>query len=67
MMAKIELTGDVLARHAKEIEAIMRRAVAQALLMHKRLRNPIATWKDGHVVIIPPEEIPVDDEGNYTC
>jgi hypothetical protein len=25
--------------------------------MHKRLGNPIATWKDGKVVIVPPEEI----------
>jgi len=47
--------------HGKEIEEILRRAVQHALLMHKRAGNPIATWKDGKVVIIPPEEIPVED------
>jgi len=47
--------------HGKEIEEILRRAVQHALLMHKRAGNPIATWKDGKVVIVPPEEIPVED------
>jgi hypothetical protein len=41
----------------KEIEEVLQRAVRLALLMHKRLGNPIATWKDGRVVIVPPEEI----------
>ncbi|HMJ25099.1 MAG TPA: hypothetical protein VK475_04700 [Pyrinomonadaceae bacterium] len=41
----------------KEIEEVLQRAVRHALLMHKRLGNPIATWKDGKVVIVPPEEI----------
>ena len=45
----------------KEIEEILRRAVRHALLMHKRAGNPIAISKDGKVVIIPPEEIPVED------
>ena len=48
---------------AKEVEGIFREAVQDALLMHKRLRNPIATFKDGKVVIIPPDEIPVEDDG----
>ncbi len=33
-------------------------AVRQALRQHKRAGNPIAIWRDGHVVWIPPEEIP---------
>jgi hypothetical protein len=37
----------------------MRNAVREALLMHKKLGYPIATWKDGHVVWIEPEDIPV--------
>ena len=41
----------------------MGEAVQDALLMHKRLRNPIATFKDGRVVIVPPDEIPVEDDG----
>lgn len=35
--------------------------VQEALLKHKKLGNPIAVWRDGKVVWIPPEEIPVDD------
>ena len=50
-----------LVRQADEIERIFRTAVRHELSIHKRLGNPIATWKDGKVVIIPPEEIPVDD------
>ena len=48
---------------AKEVQRIMGEAVQDALLMHKRLRNPIATFKDGRVVIVPPDEIPVEDDG----
>jgi hypothetical protein len=46
-----------LAEQAEDIERVLQRAVNHALLMHKRLGNPIATWEDGRVVIIPPEEI----------
>ena len=35
--------------------------VRDALLFHKRMGNPIATWRDGKVVWIPPEEIEVDE------
>ena len=48
---------------AKEVEGILHKAVQNALLMHKRLRNPIAVYKDDRVVIIPPDEIPVEDDG----
>jgi len=50
-----------LVNQADEIERIFRKAVRHELSIHKRLGNPIATWKDGKVVIIPPEEMPVDD------
>jgi hypothetical protein len=51
------LTGDYFATHAIEIGKVFQRAVNDALLMHKRLGNPVAAWKDGKVIIIPPEEI----------
>jgi len=60
------LTGDFFAEHAKDIEKILQRAVNQALLMHKQLGNPIATWKDGKVVIVPPEEIVILSDVNST-
>jgi len=58
-LSKAILTDDYFATHAKEIERVFRLAVNDALLMHKRLGNPIATWSDGKVVIVPPEEIVV--------
>jgi hypothetical protein len=57
--SKVILTNDYFAEHAVEIGKVLQRAVNHALLMHKRIGNPIATWKDGKVVIIPPEEIVV--------
>lgn len=42
------------------VVAALRRAARSALLEHKRAGNPIASWKDGKVVIIPAEEIQVE-------
>jgi hypothetical protein len=42
-----------------EIDEALRRAVREALLRHKKLGNSIAVWRDGKVVIVPPEEIQV--------
>jgi hypothetical protein len=44
------------------IQAAIQAGVRDALRMHKRAGNPVAEWRDGRVVWIPPEEIPVDDE-----
>jgi hypothetical protein len=43
------------------VVAALRRAARNALLEHKRAGNPIASWKDGKVVIIPAEEIQVEE------
>ena len=40
----------------------MRRGVQDALRRHRLLGLPIAVWRDGKVVWIPPEEIPVFPE-----
>jgi hypothetical protein len=56
------LTADYFAVNAVEIGKVFQRAVNDALRMHKRLGNPIAAWKDGKVVIIPPEEIVIPDD-----
>jgi hypothetical protein len=50
------------AEQAKDIERILQAAVRETLSMHKRLGNPIAVWKDGKVVIVPPEEIVIAPE-----
>jgi len=41
------------------IEAGVKEAIAEALERHKRLGESIAVWKDGQVVIVPSEEIPL--------
>jgi hypothetical protein len=49
-------------RDSKLIERAIRRAVREALLRHKPAGNPISVWRDGQVVWIAPEDIPVGDE-----
>jgi len=44
------------------IEAALVRAVRNALLHHKRAGNPVADWRDGRVVWVAPENIPVERE-----
>lgn len=48
--------------HGKEIEEVFRHAVREAMLRHKKLGQSVAVWRDGKVVILSAEEIPVDDE-----
>lgn len=45
-------------REGRPIDRALVRAVRQALVVHKRLGHPIATWRDGAVVWVPPEQIP---------
>ena len=63
---KAVLTDDYFATNAKEIERVFRLAVNDALRTHKRLGNSIATWKDGKVVIVPPEEIVIPADASET-
>jgi hypothetical protein len=42
-------------------EMALKEAVAEALAEHKRLGNPIAVWRNGKAVWIPPEEIVVPE------
>ena len=51
-----------LVRQARKIEGTFQKAVQHELSIHKRLGNPIAVWKNGKVVIIPPEEIVLSPE-----
>ena len=63
---KVILTNDYFAVNAMEIGKVFQLAVNDALRMHKRLGNPIAAWKDGKVVIIPPEEIVIPPDDSET-
>ena len=48
--------SELMADSALITEAI-RRAVREAVLEHARAGRPVATWHNGKVVWIPPEEI----------
>lgn len=43
------------------VDKAVNESVRHALLNHKRAGNPIASWKDGRVVIIPADEIEVEE------
>ncbi len=51
---------DLFVRYSDEINKAYGRAVREALLMHKRAGNPVAVEVDGKLVILLPDEIPVD-------
>jgi hypothetical protein len=44
-------------RDTAAITQAIQRGVREALLMHARAGNPVAGWRDGKVVWVPPEEI----------
>ncbi|MFL6336008.1 MAG: hypothetical protein ACJ754_22085 [Pyrinomonadaceae bacterium] len=61
MKIKTDNLQDLLIAEEQAVDAAVRRAVRHALLTHKRAGNPVASWKDGKVVIIPAEEIQVEE------
>jgi len=62
MKERITFSRVNFAEQAKAIERILQAAVRETLSMHKRLGHSIAVWKDGKVVIVPPEEIVISPE-----
>ncbi|MGH9841030.1 MAG: hypothetical protein ACREEM_19925 [Blastocatellia bacterium] len=62
MNKKPVIPEKLFSERGKDLEKILRQAVRQALWRHKRLGQSVAASQDGKVVIVPPEEIPVDDE-----
>jgi len=51
----------VVTDHATILDALNRGA-QEALRCHKLLGQPVAVWRDGKAVVIPAEEIRLDDE-----
>jgi hypothetical protein len=48
---------------ADAVDAAVCESVREALLMHKRLGNPVVSWENGRVVWIPADQIPDDFDG----
>lgn len=42
------------------LDSLAKEAVRDALREHKRLGQSVAVWRDGKVVTVAPENIPVD-------
>lgn len=40
----------------------IRRAVRNAVLVHKQAGNPVAAWRDGKVILLAPDEIVLPEE-----
>ena len=55
-----EFRRQILAQ-ADAVLGAIREAGRDALRMHKRMGLPIVSWQDGRVVLIPPEQIVLDD------
>ncbi len=52
-------------KDARRIQRALGAAVRDALLRHKRDGDPVVIWRDGRVVWVPAEEIPIlpEDDG----
>ncbi|MBM4066167.1 MAG: hypothetical protein FJ266_11100 [Planctomycetes bacterium] len=59
-MSKTKKNIDEYFYDGSEIDKALQRAVKEALLKHKIAGNPVASWKDGKVVCIQPEDIPIE-------
>ena len=64
MKASNKIPDKLFIAEGKNIELILKRAVRHALLEHKRAGNTIAAWEDGRVVLIPAEEIIINQDGD---
>jgi hypothetical protein len=57
---KVDPANDLFVRYSDEINVAYERAVREALLKHKRARNPVPIERDGKIVILQPDEIEVE-------
>ncbi len=47
-------------QNTTKVTEALQLGIKDALLKHKQAGNPVCEWKDGKVVWISPENIPVD-------
>jgi hypothetical protein len=59
-MSNLEPTLKELFEDGRAIDEALKEAARDARRLHKALGNPMATWKDGRVVWIQPEDIVID-------
>jgi len=61
-MSKADPTLHEFFDDGQAIDEALKEAARDARRLHKALGNPMATWADGRVVWVQPEDIRVDDE-----
>lgn len=61
-MSNHEPTVKELFQDGHAIDDALREAARDARRLHKALGNAMATWKDGQVMWVQPEDITLDDE-----
>ena len=61
-MSHREPTLKELFEDGRAIDEALREAARDARRLHKALGNPMATWQDGQVVWVQPEDIKIDDD-----
>ena len=59
-MSNLEPTLKELFEDGRAIDEALKEAARDARRLHKALGNPMATWKDGRVVWIQPDDIVID-------
>ena len=59
MKKKSEKSIDDIFKEGTPIDNALKKAVQEALVRHKQAGNPIVVWRDGKIVWLKPEEIPV--------
>lgn len=52
-------SANLLVKNRKIVVRAYRKAVREALLKHKQANNPVAVWRNGKIVLLSAEEIPV--------
>jgi hypothetical protein len=62
-MSDPEPTLKELFEDGRAIDEALKEAARDARRLHEARGTPMATWKDGQVVWIQPEDIDVDDDG----
>ncbi|HAG49925.1 MAG TPA: hypothetical protein DHU69_10615 [Deltaproteobacteria bacterium] len=60
MKKKSEKSIDEIFKEGSLIDNALKKAVQEALVRHKQAGNPIVVWRDGKIVWLKPEEIPVE-------
>jgi len=61
-MSDNKSTLDELFEDGRAIDEALKEAARDARRLHKALGNPMATWRNGQVVLVRPEDINIDDD-----